>query len=143
MSVAILFVCAATAIYFYRSTVAQARLASVYANTATLRTELIVEHALTGRWPDLTREGTGLHESNTPIAHLSLNDGHFSLAVRVEGVDAGSPDGLSNVSFRRVVNPEFGTVMWLCGRAQPKPDWQVPIPDITDIPTGYLPPNCR
>jgi hypothetical protein len=143
MSVAILFVCIMLAFGYYPSAMVRVRLTELYVETMKLRTDLVVEHALTGRWPEPTPQSAGLGETKTPIEHLSAIDGHFNLAVRLEGMGAGPDNGLSNLSFRRVANPEFGTVFWLCGTASPRPDWQVPIPDITDIPAVYLPAVCR
>ena len=145
LSIITIFILAGIAVSEYQNNVNKVRKADFFASLGAVKTDAIVEHAITGKWPKKVSQ-----DKRISVQRYASGDAHqldsvleaqgsFALFYNIAGVERAYTE-----AYRLVhVNELQPTLYWACGYTQVREDESIQIPNITDMPVELLTYNCH
>ncbi len=145
LSIITILILASIAIGEYRSNVNKVRKADFFASLGAVKTDAIVEHAISGKWPKTANQDKRVSvrryasgDANQLDRVLEAN-GNFALFYNIPGEQRAYTE-----TYRLVqVNDLQPTLYWACGFTQVRKDESIQIPNITDMPVELLTHTCH
>lgn len=145
LSIITILILAGIATGEYQNNVNKVRKANFFASLGAVKSDAIVEHAITGKWPKTASQDKRISfQQNTSGDANQLDrvleaQGSFALFYNLDGKERAYTEAYRLVQ----VNELQPTLYWACGYTQAREDESIQIPNITDMPIELLTHNCH
>jgi Tfp pilus assembly major pilin PilA len=137
----VVFILQAITIYAYNHLSTKAKKVEINSTISALRTNLVVDYAVTGRWSDklITSEAISDELGFMNLVHqVEAKGGNITVTYETE-------QGVEYIESNRLVSKDKlqPTLYWVCGNHQPRNDEVVMADNQTNSPNKMLIHTCR
>ncbi len=144
ISICIIIMLSGLAINFYYPSGTKSRLTEAYNVFSILKQDVTSYYGLYGKMPnskDLSITEKYLTSDYYHFSAIDIEDGAITFTLKDEAFD----DKSNKLSFRPAFQKDyrFGTILWLCGYAEPVSGTYVTTKNHTSLDRVYLSNNCK